>query len=154
MEAITTHTHTWAPRCITGGLHDSLEINEPTAWAWMMTILVHTLLFLAAVAFPAGEFAGWLSLVEPQNVHFLEMIEEDSIWCFHWWSLFQGTVFCSCYICSLVLIDDLQDPFDVDVDSFNVDGVMSGTERTTFCTLRSQFDERSKEPSQSGVEKA
>ena len=59
----------------------------------------------------------------------------------------QGFIYSTCYMCSIVMIDDLQHPFDVDIDSFNVDSTMIDSEATMFATLRSRFDERGGEPS-------
>ena len=49
-------------------------------------------------------------------------------------------------MCSIVMIDDLQHPFDVDIDSFNVDSTMIDSEATMFATLRSSNRERGGEP--------
>lgn len=128
------------------GFHDlRLDINQPTAWAWLMTILVYTLIFLATVAFPAKDLETWIDLSAPAEAQY-SPVEMPAVWCFHWWSLLQGFIFSACYLCSLVMIDDLQDPFDVDIDSFNVDGTMGSSEATLFATLRSRFDERPNEP--------
>ena len=106
------------------------------------------LVFLAAVAFPAQEFENWAKLVtEPENAPSLQLTQTQSVWCFHWWSLLQGFIYSTCYMCSIVMIDDLQHPFDVDIDSFNVDSTMIDSEATMFATLRSRFDERAGEPS-------
>ena len=77
----------------------------------------------------------------------MEKLQGESIWCFHRWQFVQIYVFSTCYICSIVMIDDLQDPFDADIDSFNVDALMGFSEQTIFATLRSRFDERPDEPS-------
>ena len=110
-----------------------------------MTILVYTLIFLATVAFPAKDLETWIDLSAPAEAQY-SPVEMPAVWCFHWWSLLQGFIFSACYLCSLVMIDDLQDPFDVDIDSFNVDGTMGSSEATLFATLRSRFDERPNEP--------
>ena len=131
------------------GFHnDRLDVNQPTAWVWLMTMLTYMLVFLAAVAFPAQEFENWAKLVtEPENAASLQLTQTQSVWCFHWWSLLQGFIYSTCYMCSIVMIDDLQHPFDVDIDSFNVDSTMIDSEATMFATLRSRFDERAGEPS-------
>ena len=60
------------------GFHtDRLDINQPTAWVWLMTMLTYMLVFLAAVAFPAQEFENWAKLVtEPENAPSLQLTRQ------------------------------------------------------------------------------
>ena len=68
----------------------------------------------------------------------------DAGMCFQFWIPIGVWLVLMAYRISLSLVAMLRDPFKITegsaCDVFNLDGLMSSTEQTVFCSLRSQFD--------------